>query len=155
MKNKDQILLENIYQTILESNFSYPLSVFHGTDTKSANDIKTNGIDLDKCEIGYFGRAFYVTMDEELARKNYAEFSGEDGGVVLEFILNPRNRILDLSNEKDWDYYKNLKYGGTNIEKLRGDFDFPNIMKSLGIDAIWDRSNDAFSVYNINTLSLT
>lgn len=154
MRNKDQILLEGIYQTILEGSFSFPLSVFHGTDLKSAKDIKTSGIKLDKCHSGYFGRAFYVTPNEKTARENYADFSGEeDGGYVLEFILNPRNRILNLSNDEDWDYYKNLKYKGVNVESLRGKFEFPDMMKSLGIDAIHDNSFDGFAVYNINILS--
>ena len=138
-----------------EENFSFPLMVFHGTDAKSANDIKTSGIKLDKCHSGYFGRAFYVTPNKQTARKNYADFSGEeDGGYVLEFILNPRKRILNLSNEEDWDYYKNLKYKGVNVEGLRGNFEFPDIMNSLGIDAIHDNSFEGFAVYNTDILKV-
>ena len=155
MRNKDQILLESIYDTISKKVFNFPLSVFHGTDAESANDIKTSGIKLDKCHSGYFGRAFYVTPNEKTARENYADFSGEeDGGYVLEFILNPRKRILNLSNEDDWDYYKNLKYKGVNVESLRGKFEFPDMMRSLGIDAIHDNSFDGFAVYNTDSLQL-
>lgn len=32
--------------------------------------------------------------------------------------------------------------------------EFPSIMTSLGIDALYDRSNDAFAVYNLNTLNI-
>lgn len=133
-----------------ESEFSYPLVVFHGTDAKSAKDIQEQGLDLGKCEKGYFGRAFYVTTDEELAKSNYADFSGdEEGGIVLKFEMNPINRILDLRKTEDWDYYK--QHG---IEKYLGKDELLNIMKKLGIDAMYDRSNDAFAVYNINILRL-
>jgi hypothetical protein len=31
--------------------------------------------------------------------------------------------------------------------------EFPSIMKFLGVDAIYDRSNDAFAVYNLDILN--
>jgi len=156
MKNKDQILLENLYDFISNDNFSYPLIVFHGTDARSAKDIKQNGLDLSKCDRGYFGKAFYVTTDEQLARSNYADFSGEEeGGIVLKFEMNPDNRILDLRNSEDWDFYTNLKYKGREIKNFMGFDEFPSIMTSLGIDALYDRSNDAFAVYNVNILKIS
>jgi hypothetical protein len=150
MKNKDQILLESIYERILlkEEMFKFPLMVFHGTDVESANDIIQNGLDLSKCDRGYFGKAFYVTTDGELARSNYADFTGdEEGGVVLNFEMNPITRILDLRDSSDWDFYKQ-----NNIEKYLGSDNIPNIMKRLGVDALYDRSNDAFAVYNLDIL---
>ena len=138
-----------------ESDFTFPLTVYHGTDLGSADNIKENGLDLSKCDRGYFGKAFYVTTDKDLAEKNYADFSGdEEGGVVLEFKMNPINRVLDLRNSNDWDTYGNLKYKGRNITDFMGIDEFPLIMKSLGIDGLYDRSNDAFAIYNIKTLEL-
>jgi len=156
MKNKDQILLENLYDSISNDKFSYPLTVFHGTDLNSAKDIKQNGLDLSKCDRGYFGKAFYVTTDEQLAMSNYADFSGEEeGGIVLKFEMNPDNRILDLRNSEDWDFYTNLKYKEREIKNFMGFDEFPSIMTSLGIDALYDRSNDAFAVYNVNILKIS
>jgi hypothetical protein len=153
MRNKDQILLENLYDSISNDNFSYPLTVFHGTDLKSSNDIKENGLNIDKCDRGYFGKAFYVTTDEQLAKNNYADFSGDEkGGIVLKFEMNPINKILDLRNSDDWDIYTNLKHKGRKITDFMGFDEFPLIMTSLGIDALYDRSNDAFSVYNLDIL---
>jgi hypothetical protein len=112
-------------------------------------------LDLSKCDRGYFGKAFYVTTDKDLAESNYADFSGdEEGGVVLEFEMNPINRVLDLRKSDDWDTYSNLKYKGREIRSFMGIDEFPLIMKSLGIDALYDRSNDAFAIYNIKTLEL-
>jgi hypothetical protein len=153
MKNKDQILLENLYDSISNDKFSYPLTVFHGTDLESADDIKQNGLNLSKCDRGYFGKAFYVTTDENLAKSNYADFSGdEEGGIVLKFEMNPNNKVLDLRNSDDWDIYTSLTYKGRKITDFMGFDEFPSIMTSLGIDALYDRSNDAFAIYNINIL---
>jgi hypothetical protein len=158
MRDRDSLILESLYNEIHsdESSFKFPLSVYHGTDLESAKDIKENGLNLEKCERGYFGKAFYVTTDKDLAQSNYAEFSGEeDGGVVLEFTLEPINKILDFRNPEDWETFKNLKYKGRDVEKYMGFDEYPHIMRSLGIDAIYDRSNDAFAVYNLNTLKLS
>jgi hypothetical protein len=131
------------------------LTIFHGTDLESAKDIKQNGLDLSKCDRGYFGKAFYVTTDENLAKSNYADFSGDDeGGVVLKFEMNPINKVLDLRNSDDWDFYINLKYKGRKITDFMGFDEFPSIMTSLGIDALYDRSNDAFAIYNVNILNI-
>jgi hypothetical protein len=155
VRTKDQIILENLYDSISNDKFSYPLIVFHGTDLNSAKDIKQNGLDLSKCDRGYFGKAFYVTTDEQLAMSNYADFSGEEeGGVVLKFEMNPINRILDLRNSDDWDFYTNLKYKGREIRNFMGFDEFPSIMTSLGIDALYDRSNDAFAVYSVKILKI-
>lgn len=138
-----------------EQPFKYPLTVYHGTDFKSAQDIKQNGLNLSKCEKGYFGRAFYVTTDEQLAKSNYADFSGdEEGGTVLKFEMNPINRILDLRKTEDWDYYQNLEYKGRELSGWMGFDELPIIMKSFGIDALYDRSNDAFAIYNLKILSI-
>ena len=157
MRDKDSIILEGMYDEVLssEDKFKYPLTVFHGTDKESAKDILENGLNINKCERGYFGKAFYVTTDEELARSNYADFSDdEEGGVVLKFELTPIGRVLDLRDSEDWDYYQNLKHKGTEIGRYMGFDEFPNIMKEKGIDALYDRSNDAFAVYNLESLKL-
>lgn len=132
-----------------EEPFKFPLTVFHGTDFKSAKGIKEKGLDLSKCDRGYFGKAFYVTTDEELAKSNYADFTGdEEGGTVLKFEMNPVGRVLDLRNSNDWDFYKQ-----NNLEKYLGNDNLPSIMIRLGVDGLYDRSNDAFAIYNINILS--
>lgn len=133
-----------------ETELIYPLTVFHGTDINSANDVKENGLDLSKCDKGYFGKAFYVTTDEALAKSNYSDFSGdEEGGVVLKFEMNPINKVLDLRNSDDWEFYKK-----NNIEKFLGRDELPRIMMKLGVDALYDRSNDAFAVYNVSILNI-
>lgn len=155
MRDKDSIILEGIYDEVLssEDKFKFPLTVFHGTDKESAKDILENGLNLNKCERGYFGKAFYVTTDEELARSNYADFSGdEEGGVVLKFELTPIGKILDLRDSDDWDTYRNLEHRGRKIQDFMGFDEFPKIMKEKGIDALYDRSNDAFAVYNLESL---
>lgn len=154
MRDKDSIILESLYEEVSsEDKFEYPLTVFHGTDRESSKDILENGLNLEKCERGYFGKAFYVTTDEELARSNYADFSGdEEGGVVLKFELNPVGRVLDLRDSKDWDIYINLKHKGRKIQDFVGFDEFPKIMKEKRIDAVYDRSNDAFAVYNLEAL---
>lgn len=132
-----------------EQPFKFPLTVYHGTDLESAKSIKKNGLSLKKCERGYFGRAFYVTTDEELAKSNYADFTGdEEGGTVLRFEMNPTGRVLDLRDSDDWDFYKK-----NNLEKYLGNDNLPSIMVRLGVDGLYDRSNDAFAIYNINILS--
>jgi hypothetical protein len=162
MKNKDQIILENLYDSISNDKFSYPLIVFHGTDLESANDIKQKGLDLSKCDRGYFGKAFYVTTDEQLARSNYADFSGdEEGGIVLGFEMNPINKVFDLRNSKDSEEYSkitNLKYTLRNqtkeIYRFMGYDEFPDIMNRYGIDAIYDRSFEGFAIYNLDILKV-
>ena len=156
MRDKDSIILEGLYEDVSsEDKFKYPLTVFHGTDKESAKDILENGLNINKCERGYFGKAFYVTTDEELARSNYADFSDdEDGGVVLKFKLTPISIVLDLRDSEDWDYYQNVKHKGMEIGRYMGFDEFPNIMKEKGIDALYDRSNDAFAVYNLEALKL-
>lgn len=144
-----------IKEQIEVKDFQYPLTVYHGTDLPSAQDIKQNGLNLSKCDKGYFGKAFYVTTDEQLAKSNYADFSGEEeGGTVLKFEMNPINRILDLRKSEDWDYYQNLKYKGRELSGWMGFDELPIIMNSFGIDAMYDRSNDAFAVYNLKILKL-
>jgi hypothetical protein len=148
-----------------EAEFHFPLMVYHGTDLESAKDIKQNGLDLSKCYRGYFGKAFYVTDDEKLANDNYAKFSDDEGdGVVLKFKLTPINKVLDLRNSKDSDTYSritNSKYTGLEkhlrgkeIYRLIGFDEFPDIMKSVGIDAVYDRSFEGFAVYNLKILNI-
>jgi len=62
--------------------------------------------------------------------------------------MNPVGRVLDLRDSNDWDFYKQ-----NNLEKYLGNDNLPNIMVRLGVDTLYDRSNDAFAIYNINILS--
>jgi hypothetical protein len=120
MRDRDSLILESLYDSISNDKFTYPLNVYHGTDFESAKDIKKNGLNIDKCERGYFGKAFYVTTDKELAKSNYADFSDDEGGVVLEFEMNPKNKILDLRNSEDWDTFQKLEYKGRNVQSYMG-----------------------------------
>ena len=79
--------------------------VFHGTEMGAANDIMKRGIDNQKSSKGYYGRGFYCASDYELARNNYADFGREDDeeSAVLAIQINPKAKILDMRNEKDWE----------------------------------------------------
>ena len=118
--------------------------VYHGTDQESANDIINNGIDSSKFLGGYFGFAFYTTPYPNLAKSNYADFSEDNDGVVLEFSINPDAKILDLRDPDDFNEYKltnHPRYYNTLEGSLR-------IYNEFGIDAIYDRSNDSVMIFN-------
>jgi hypothetical protein len=124
--------------------------VYHGTDKKSAEDILKNGIDISKCEGGYFGWAFYTTDDYELAKSNYADLAEEDcEGVILSFKVDPGAKILDLTQEEDWEEYKKTQHDSF-FYTLDGSL---RIFNKFGIDAIYDRSNNSLMVYNPKILS--
>jgi hypothetical protein len=54
--------------------------LWHGGSQAAAEDIVENGIDMSQSSGGYFGYAFYVADEEDLARSNYADFCGEEEG---------------------------------------------------------------------------
>lgn len=122
--------------------------LYHGTDMSSAIDIKEKGVDISKGHGGYFGWGFYTTPTFELAKSNYAEFSGdEDGGVILEFALSDDANILDLRDSDDWERWKPLsrKIYDKNLYKE---------LISMGIDGLWDDSFNGVVIYNPKVLTL-
>jgi hypothetical protein len=129
------------------------MKTYHGTSSKGAASIKSDGVIISRSCKGYFGIGFYTTPDAELARCNYAEFSGdEDGGEVLAFEVSPDARILDLSRSEDWDIYRSLTYGGRSVADLVSLDGFDQIMRSLGVDGIADRSFGGIVFYNSKVL---
>lgn len=124
-------------------------SVFHGTSLTAAEDIYGNGIDLGKSHGGYFGHAFYVADNIDLAISNYAEFAGEDEEpVVLEFVVEDASKILDLRNGLDFDRYR-----GSPVPPLLGRQDLPAKAAWNGIDGVYDRSVGGLAIFRPEILS--
>ena len=119
--------------------------VFHGTDMESAEDIVQNGVDMSKASGGYFGFGFYTTPDKILAKSNYADFGREDGeAAVVELVIKPNARILDMRDEEDSAIYMRVSQNGRNI----GFSSFPGQMVAAGADGLFDRSFDGVVIYN-------
>lgn len=119
-------------------------SVFHGASSEDAQDIEVTGVSMDKSAKGYFGQAFYVAEDKELALSNYADFSGdEDGGTVLEFSITDEARILDLRNPVDAEQWQQ-----SGLDKQLGDQHLARKAASKGIDGVYDRSVGGLAIYN-------
>lgn len=124
-------------------------SVFHGTSLTAAEDIYGNGIDLEKSHGGYFGHAFYVADDIDLALSNYAAFAGDDEEpVVLEFVVDDSSKILDLRNGLDFDRYQSSPVPG-----LLGRQDLPHKAALNGIQGIYDRSVGGLAIFDPKALS--
>lgn len=126
------------------------VSVFHGTSAEHAENIVEGGISMGKSSLGYFGEAFYVADDKELAISNYAEMSGdEDGGVVIEYTIVENAKILDLRNADD---------GQVWAESGLGDMiGFPGLAGKAvraGVDGVYDRSVGGLAIYNPKALAL-
>lgn len=122
--------------------------VYHGTDQKSADNIKKHGVQMDKSHKGYFGRAFYVTENKSLAQSNYADFSdGDEDGVVLTFKISPSAKILDLRKSEDWDKWKAI-----NPKAHMHKDDFNSYAIKHGIDGVYDNSMDGIAIYNPRVL---
>ncbi|MTH94691.1 hypothetical protein [Roseibium sp. RKSG952] len=118
--------------------------VFHGASEDDAHDIEENGISMTKSSKGYFGEAFYVAEEEELARSNYAEFSDdENDGAVLEFVIAHEARILDLRNSKDAE-----KWQTSGLERHLGEQGLAGEAVRKGIDGVYDRSVGGLAIYN-------
>ncbi len=123
-------------------------TVYHGSSMEGAEDILENGIDVGRGD-GYFGRAFYVAEEEELARSNYADFSGcDDGGAVVAFNVAEGARILDLRNAEDDDEWMR-----SGLPGLLGNRSFDAEARRRGIDGVYDRSVGGLAIYNPRILS--
>ena len=104
-----------------------------------------DGIDNQKSSKGYYGRGFYCASDYELVRNNYADFGREDDeeSAVLAIQINPKAKILDMRNEKDWEKWQRSKL---DKELWRDDLD--KVAVSYGIDGLFDRSFGGVVIYN-------
>ena len=69
-----------------------------------------------KSEKGYFGRGFYATEDVNLARENYAKFSGDDpsGEAIVSFVIPDSAKILDLKNSQ---ILRHIKTYATEVDQ--------------------------------------
>lgn len=122
--------------------------VFHGTGADTAAQIHDGGISMAASGGGYFGRAFYVADEVDLARSNYADFSDdEDGGAVLTFAIAEGARILDQRNAADAQAW-------TASGLSTADPDLPAKATALGIDGIYDRAVGGIAIYNPAVLDL-
>ena len=125
---------------------AFPL--FHGTSRSGAASIIKNGIKIDKTAGGYFGWAFYITPDADLAWANYADFAEDDErGAVLEFELVDGSGVLDLRRAADNDVWGpwSRRINDRNMYKAA---------TKAGITGVYDRSNDAIAVYDPKILRL-
>ena len=115
--------------------------VWHGTDMGAATDILACGVRMEASGQGYFGRAFYVTDDRDIAIENYANFSGEEAGAVLRLIIADGANILDLRNPIDAKAWK-------SVEREIGNPDFDRIARRAGIAGVYDRSMGGLAIYD-------
>jgi len=123
-------------------------AVWHGTDAASARDILENGIDMSRSEKGYFGQGFHVADTPDLARSNYAEFSGDDaGGAVISGRIADDARILDLRNARDANIWSDSGLAGRVSED-----GFARLARRAGIDGLYDRSVGGVVIYNPGAL---
>ncbi|MDW9478828.1 hypothetical protein GOB57_09005 [Sinorhizobium meliloti] len=123
-------------------------TVFHGTSGEHADDILHNGIVAGRGD-GYFGKAFYAAEHEDLAKSNYADFSGDEGGgAVIEVTIQEGARILDMRNADDARELEN-----TGLMAHLGAQDFDRRARALGIDGIYDRSVGGVAIYNARIVS--
>ncbi len=115
--------------------------LYHGTSNDAGQAILRDGVRIDRCTRGYFGRGFYCALDEALAWSNYADMCGEDGRV-LKLQIAPSARILDLRLEEDADYWIKSRHS----DLLARD-DFPFLMRRAGIDGLYDNSFEGVVLY--------
>lgn len=117
-------------------------TVHHGTGGAAAESIAEHGISMSASGGGYYGRAFYVADDKELAQGNYAGFADDEaGGAVLSFTVSDDARILDQRNSADA-----AAWAQSGLSTA--DPDLPAKATALGIDGIYDRAVGGIAVFN-------
>lgn len=149
-------LIKKIVLESLNEDRELFTKLYHGTDLKSAINIKKYGIDVTKSD-GYFGTGFYTTPSFELAKSNYADFAeyedeefninSDTKGVVLEFDVINNLNIIDLRDPSDFEKWK--KFAPRINNKLL----YKELVKE-NIDGLWDDSMDGVIIYNPNILKL-
>lgn len=128
------------------------ITVYHGTSSLAAESICAHGVLVERSCGGYFGVAFYVTEDRELAQSNYADWCDEDDGLpaVLRFEMTLTDGCLDLSNPEHWDRW--IASGLANrINEPR----IAELARAAGIAAVWDENSvGGWAVYDPSILTL-
>lgn len=139
-----------MYDTDDVSKDLHSLTYYHGTDIKSATSIVKNGVKIAASGGGYFGVGFYVTPDKELARTNYAEFTGATTKpALLELTLKSDAKIIDLRSSDHWLLWRDTIATG----KAEHDPLFYKTAPSKGCDAVYDRSFGGLCIYNNKIIS--
>lgn len=127
--------------------------VWHGTGAAAAEDIRDNGIDMSQSNKGYFGQAFYVADNRNLAQSNYADFAEEEGieepGRVVYLYIDDASRILDLRNPVDAEIWST-----SGLASKCGQDGFAGIAVKAGIDGVYDRSVGGLAIYNPTVLKV-
>ena len=121
-------------------------TVYHGTGRSHAGSIE-RGVDIHK-SLGYFGYAFYVADDPNLAKSNYADFA-DDEPVILMFRISPSARIADTREESSrYAAYSRISREGVGLS----DPGMPARMVAAGVDGVYDRSMGGLAIYNPKVL---
>ena len=120
--------------------------VWHGASQADAEAIMQDGIDVSRSSGGYFGHAFYVADEEDLARSNYADFS-DDEGAVLEFCIEDGARILDMRNADDAEAWSR-----SGLSQWMGNPVLPEKARKLGIQGVYDRSVGGLAIFDVAAL---
>lgn len=127
------------------------IQVWHGTSEVAAREIVNTGIDMAASSGGYFGHAFYVADEEQLAWSNYADFADEEGidvpGAVVSFTIVEGASILDLRNPIDWQAWQ-----ASGLAGRLGDPGLPAAATAMGIDGVYDRSVGGLAIFNPEVL---
>lgn len=134
-----QSFIDNALVSIEDASVggSTPLFVSHGTSQEHAKDIAENGIDMNKCNKGNAGKAFFTSTDF-----SYANSYGVPGdGSTLLFRVSPMATII-----RDTD----PRYG--DLEPYMGLDDFPEICQENGVDGIFIPSMNLIGFYNPGAL---
>ena len=121
--------------------------VWHGSSLDAAEDITAHGVRMDASGKGYFGRAFHVADDRDLAVSNYARMHDGTAAAVVRAVVNENARILDLRNAKDWEAWKPLA-------SQVGDPDFDIVARRAGVDGVYDRSIGGLAIFNAEALRI-
>jgi hypothetical protein len=134
----------------IPTNHWHHVRVYHGSSVEGLNDLRQNGIRLDKCEGGYFGYGFYVTDKRDLAISNYAE-KEDDTPSIVSFTISPSAKILDLRDSDAWGKWKTLEKHYPQLGL--GDPNIALFMVKNGVDGVYDNSMDGLCIYNFSILT--
>lgn len=123
--------------------------VYHGTNLKSALNIKENGIDFSFSKpIEVHGTGFYTSNDFLFIKDNYSITRGQNNPVIVEFKVSNNINVLDFRFPKDLVVWKNFK---EFVHKPN----FNILMNENNIDAIYDERFKSFVVYNPDILKFS
>jgi hypothetical protein len=122
--------------------------VFHGCSRESALDILEHGVLMDRSSKGYFGQAYYLAEDEDLALSNYAAMEDEgEGSAVLRHEIVEGARILDLRNGEDY-----AEWQATGLADRVGVDGFAALARRKGVAGVYDRSVGGLAIFDPRAL---